>query len=390
MKQVILSKSGAQKIRTNTYELYQKDIEGRNSGHYPGEWVIVVDNKKDVKFLGHIYSLFEECVFIYVHGPYSPNQKIEDFLEKKLKKALDYRARFKGYFPHSRLVYGNMDGLPGLTIDGYSNVNVVELNSCVYDQYREKIASILEELTKNKSTFHIKKEARLTAGIPVVEVESYSHNLEVKENDLDLVVLNEVFQKNGYYYDHRENRLRARRIIRSLGISPQKAIDLFCYVGSWGISFLKEGCTHVTFVDQGKLEENVEENLQRNGYAGAGNFVQEDVFKFLDASNEHYDLVCSDPPAFAKNKKNKKRAIEGYTKLHTKALKRVAKDGIFIAASCTKYVSLYEFQKTVSDAANRLNREIRILDVGVQGFDHPIADFDSNSNYIKYLMYHVE
>ena len=388
MKQVILSKTGAQKLRNHCHELYQRDIEGKSSSHYPGEWLLVIDNKKGHQYLGHVYSLFDDKVFIYLHGLAPKNT--ETFLVDQLNKALSYRERIINYFPHSRLVYGANDALPGLTIDGYDNINVIELNSCAYDQHRELITDILQQRTGRQCQFHIKKNVRLEAGIPVPEIESKTSKLEVKESDLTLVVQEDVFQKNGYYYDHRENRLRARRIIQSLRNRPKTALDLFCYVGSWGLSFLKEGCEQVTFVDQGNLSENIGENLKLNNFEGSGKFIQDDVFKFLDNTPEQYDLVCSDPPAFAKSIKNKKRAIEGYTKLHIKAMKKVAPGGLFIAASCTKYVSLYEFQKTVSDAAKRLSREVRILDIGLQGADHPITDFDSNSNYIKYLMYYVE
>jgi 23S rRNA (cytosine1962-C5)-methyltransferase len=396
LKQIILSKSGAQKLRQQNHDLYQRDFEGKLSGHYPGEWLIVVDNKKNHHYLGHIYSLFEDKAFVYLHEKLETNFdtngsiNIETYLVELLNRALDYREQFKSYFPHARLVYGGMDRLPGLTIDGYDNVNVVELNSCAYDSHMELIAKTLQLRTGRRSVFHIKRDRRLEAGIPVAEVLAPEIQLEIKENDLDLVVLEDVFQKNGYYYDHRENRLRARRVIRSLKQPPKTALDLFCYVGSWGLSFLMEGCERVSFVDQGSLAENVSKNLNLNNFDHCGEFFQEDVFKFLDRTSEQFDLVCSDPPAFAKNKKSKKRAIEGYTKLHTKALKKVLPGGLFIAASCTKYVSLYEFQKTVSEAANKLNRQIRMLDVGLQGVDHPMVDFDSNSNYIKYLMYHVE
>lgn len=392
MRQIILSKSGAQKVRHEIHELYQKDFAGKLSGHYPGEWIIVVDSKKDHLHLGHIYSLFEDKVFVYLHEKLHKKLviNIDTYLVDRLNKALDYREQFSGYFPHARLVYGAMDRLPGLTIDGYNNINVVELNSCTYDSYMELIANTLNERTSRESVFHIKKERRIEAGIPVAEVVNTDIKLDILEGDLKLVVLESVFQKNGYYYDHRENRLRARRMIRNLQKPPRTALDLFCYVGSWGLSFLKEGCEQVTFVDQGNLAENIKENLELNSFSGRGDFYQEDVFKFLERTNEQFDLVCSDPPAFAKNKKSKKRAIEGYTKLHIKALKSVAPGGLFIAASCTKYVSLYEFQKTVSEAASKINRKIRMLDVGLQGYDHPMVDFDSNSNYIKYLMYYVE
>lgn len=388
MKQLYINKFGAQKLRSNQRELYQSDIENPSAGLFPGQWIELIDKKKAKSYLAHIYSLFDDKVFCYVHGDYVSEPQL--YIENKLTQALNFRKKFKNYFPHARLVYGASDGLSGLTIDGYANVNLIEINSPAYDAYQDLIKSIVEKNTENPCEIHIKKQTRLDAGIPIIEVEDNNINIEISENDLSLEIFRKAAQKNGYYYDHRENRLRSRRIIDSLIDKPKTAIDLFCYVGSWGLSFLKEGIENVTFVDQADMSENILANLERNGFQEKGSFIRSDVFKFLDQDKQTYDLVCSDPPAFAKSKKSKKRALEGYAKLHAKALAKVNKGGIFIAASCTKYVSLDEFQKTVFDAAKKLNIDLKLLDIGVQGFDHPFDSFDSNSNYIKYVMYSVE
>jgi 23S rRNA (cytosine1962-C5)-methyltransferase len=388
LKTLILSKNGALKIRQNIFELFQKDVESGQSGTFPGEWVLLEDQKKKVTFLAHVYSVLPDKSFLYVHGE-SGEVAPSEYIKQMLLLAISKRSKFKNYHTNSRLVFGSADKLPGLTIDSYVSKNLIQINSPAYDNHIDLIKEIIND-DRCDSLVIVNKKNRLDAGIPVIEGDEVLEDIKVNEGDLELIVFKDNFQKNGYYYDHRENRLRARRIIDELSNTPQTCLDLFSFVGSWGISFLKAGCEKVTFVDQADLNANIMANLELNNFTGRGQFEHGDVFKYLNDSKEKFDLVCSDPPAFAKSKKNKKNAIDGYLKLHAKALKRVNAGGFFIAASCTKYVSLQEFQKTVFEASERAKRSIHLLDIGIQGFDHPFSEFNDNQNYIKYAMYQVE
>ena len=136
----------------------------------------------------------------------------------------------------------------------------------------------------------------------------------------------------------------------------------------------------------------IEENLKLNKFSGKGNFIRSDVFKFLDsayAANKKYDVIVSDPPAFTKSEKNKTTALHGYEKLHLKAMKLLNDKGLLVVASCTHYASHEELDKTVQDAAFRNGQKIQLLDMGVQGFDHPMVGLKDKSFYIKYLVYFV-
>jgi 23S rRNA (cytosine1962-C5)-methyltransferase len=177
-----------------------------------------------------------------------------------------------------------------------------------------------------------------------------------------------------------------------LKVKKENGLDLFSYVGSWGLHLLAAGVTFVEFVDQGQMRSAIEDNLELNKFSNRGNFIRSDVFKFLDQAlvqNKKYDIIVSDPPAFTKSEKNKMAALQGYEKLHMKAMKLLNNEAVMVVASCTHYVNYEELDKTVQDAAFRNGQSIQLLDLGGQGFDHPMTGLRDKSFYIKYLVYYV-
>ena len=228
--------------------------------------------------------------------------------------------------------------------------------------------------------------------LPIYDKKIIEEDLEILENNIKYLIPKTVMQKIGYYYDHRENREKLKKLISRMNLKRELGLDLFSYVGSWGLHLLSAGIRKVDFVDQANMESVVLENLKLNGFHDRGQFIRSDVFKFLDKSIEEkkqYNVIVSDPPAFTKSEKNKPMALSGYEKLHSKALKLLADEGLFVAASCTHYVSYEELDKTVQDSAIKNNLKIQLLDLGVQGFDHPMKGFKDKSFYIKYLVYYV-
>lgn len=155
---------------------------------------------------------------------------------------------------------------------------------------------------------------------------------------------------------------------------------------------LSAGVEHVEFVDQGNMEEVTNSHLQMNGFSGRGKFTRSDVFKFIDgaiAAGNKYDVIVSDPPAFTKSEKNKLMALQGYEKLHLKAMKLLNDQALMVVASCTHHVNYEELDKTIQDAAIKNSQKVHLLDLGAQGFDHPFSGFNDKSFYIKYLVYFV-
>lgn len=382
-------------------EISEKDVEEIPKGLIPGEWICLIDQASKKKYLSYINPYAELFYKIKIikqvedQFNYSSDEKhiAEETISNLLKAAILKRTLFLDYDEGARLVYGVNDSLPGLIVDKYKKYILMQVNTAGLDRFRDLIKNIIvQAFPDHTAHFYDNIEYRKAEVLPIYNTEDIDCDLEVLENNLQYKIPKKVMQKIGYYYDHRENRARLKSLLMRINIKKDIGLDLFSYVGSWGLHLLAAGVKHVEFVDQGQMKEAIENNLVLNHFSGRGNCIRSDVFKYLDtakAENKKFDIIVSDPPAFTKSEKNKISAIQGYEKLHTKALKLLSDDGIFVAASCTHYLSYDDLDKTVQDAAFKNGQNLRLLDLGAQGFDHPMKGLKDKSFYIKYLAYHV-
>lgn len=394
MQTINLSPSGIQKVTQGIKELYYQDLNTINS-FKPGEWCYLKSGSAN--YLGFVSSLTDKKnLSVFVTISFNP---IKDLSEEKIvpvvikeliKNAFNYRKTMN--IKIGRFSYGENDLLPGLIIDVYENAVFLQLNSMGLFRYRYIIQEQIEKLLQIKTYLIQNANLKRKEIIPTLTKEELPAVIKFEENDIKYEIENTSFQKLGYYFDHRENRKKFAILCERLNYRDE-AVDLFSYVGSWALNLLNHGIKSVTCVDQGNLENTVKNIAKLNNKPDQINFIRTDVFKFLDQcyqEKKRYKIICSDPPAFAKSIDNKKKAIEGYQKLHQAVLK-IAHPGAIIAfASCTHYVDLIEFQKTILLASKMVKRPIKLLDIGIQGFDHPIDSLIDRGNYIKYCAYYVE
>jgi 23S rRNA (cytosine1962-C5)-methyltransferase len=396
VRPLALSKSGINKFRADQFELKVSDFEDSIKPLPPGEWCLFKVSSIEFAF-GFVNPLVEErYACAHILGKLNPDD-IKTFdpemvISQKIREAYKKRTQFNGYGKSSRIFYGASDGLPGLIIDSFVNAFIIQINTAGLDRYRELIKKEASQLMEMPAFFLDNPKYREKESLPIFEPESFPE-LKVVENGLRYNIRAEVLQKVGYYYDHRENRYQLMQLLSRLNKKPLKGIDLFSYVGAWGMSALKAGVGEVIFVDQGDFENEVNEALTINEFIGRGKFFRKDVFKFLDESildNQKYDLILCDPPAFAKSASHKSQALEGYSKLHRKVFRSITSDGLIAFSSCTHYVSHEEFQKNILESAKKENKKIQLVYSGIQGFDHPVKSLDDRSNYIKSYFYIVE
>ncbi len=396
----LLSKSSV-KILRGEKELSINDVEELPRGTIPGEWLCLVLSDYQKKYLAYV-NTFAEIFFkikivreIEWTKDISENESVvaQEIIISLLNAAIKRRELFKGYESGCRLIYGGNDSLPGLIVDKYQKYILIQINTAGIDRFRDLIKTQIESKFKDYRVLYFDNvEYRKAEVLPLHEKEEFNDDLDILENGLYYKIPKNNLQKIGYYYDHRENRERLRNLLLKLNLKMDKGLDLFSYVGSWGLHLLSAGVGHVDFVDQANMEDVVLANLKHNNLEGRGSFFRSDVFKFLDQkkeSDEFYDVIVSDPPAFTKSEKNKNTAIAGYEKLHLKAMRLLNERAIFVAASCTHYVDFFELDKTVQDAAIKNNQTLQFLEMGNQGFDHPMKSLKDKSFYIKYIVYYV-
>lgn len=389
------------KILRGERELSEKDVEEIPKGLIPGEWICIVDSTAQKKYISYVNphaEIFFKIKILKIkewsfNSTEAENKIAEETINELLISSIKKRNLFIDYNNGSRLVYGTNDSLPGLIVDKYKKYILVQINTAGIDRFRDLIRSVLQKsFEMHQVVFYDNEEYRKAEVLPSFEKVEIEGDLEVVENDLQYKIPKNVLQKIGYYYDHRENRARIKSLLMRLNIKKDKGLDLFSYVGSWGLHLLSAGVGTVEFVDQGQMQAAVETNLELNKFSGRGQFVRSDVFKYLDqalAENKKFDVIVSDPPAFTKSEKNKVTALQGYEKLHMKSMKLLNDQGIMVVASCTHYANYEELDKTVQDAAFRNGQKIQLLDLGGQGFDHPMTGLKDKSFYIKYLVYYV-
>jgi 23S rRNA (cytosine1962-C5)-methyltransferase len=402
VKSINLLAKASLKVARGEQELSEKDIEEVPKGLLPGEWLIIVDKVLPAKYIAHINPYSEAFYKIKIvkketmdwYTTKTENQVALDCITKNILNAFEKRKIFLNYSGGYRLVYGSNDKLTGLIIDVYKKYIFIQINVAGIDRFRKEISLVLKELYPDHIIrFFDNPNYRKQEVLPIHETEPLIEDLEVSENGIKYIISKKTLQKIGYYYDHRENRQKLMGTLLKLNIKKTSGLDLFSYVGSWGLHLLSSGVDTVDFVDQGDMEYDINKNLKTNNFDNRGKFFRNDVFKFLDeafANKKFYNVIVSDPPAFTKSEKNKGTALGGYEKLHTKALRLIENDGIFVAASCTHYISHEELDKTVQVSAAKNNQEIQLLDLGMQGFDHPVKGFTDKGFYIKYLLYYVK
>lgn len=396
LKVVSLSKDGSIKLFKGVKELYPKDIDDSVKSCIPGEWIFLKNEKKELSYLGYVNPLVPlSTPIIQVFDKHKIVDINEwEYLKNQISHAILKRELFKEYGSNSRLVYGQADFLPGLIIDSYVNTVIVQINTAGIDRFRENIKEFIQEKYPTKNIYLLDNEQyRQRENLPVFQVEALDEDIEIDENNIKYKVSKDKFQKVGYYYDHRENRKRAKLLVDKFEKKFSKGLDLFCYIGSWGLNLLGENLEKVTFVDQGDFQDTIQMNLDLNGFSGRGSYERANVFEYLSqkvSSGEKFDLICSDPPAFCKSKKEERKAYEGYLKLHKSILKLIEKNGLFIACSCTHYINFESFQRNVEEAASSTGRKIQLIDCGVQGIDHPTTNLNNKHTYLKYFAYLVE
>lgn len=395
MKIIELSKSGSLKIQRKEYMLFEADLELMPKSVGFGEWCHFKNSKTSEIFLGYInpYSKENKPKVHIVCPIVDLTLSTESLIKDKIKKAFDYRKLLG--LKSGRYFFGEGDELFGLIVDVYDEIVLIQISTAGIDLHRNLILNYYKELFASHQVYILSNEKnREGESLPIYkdEIET-SKAIKISDNNISYHLSWSVFQKNGFYFDHRDNRLKMLKIVNEFKIDKsKKCLDLFCYLGAWGFHLLKDGFKSVDFVDQANLKAQIGETQILNKLSNSGEFYQENSFNFLDkkiVDDTKYKVICSDPPAFTKTSSKVKEALEGYSRLHQKLMRVLDNDSLLFIGSCTHYVTLEDLDSTVKQAAQKYNRKIKLLEIGIQSKDHPIVGLSSKGNYIKFLAYYV-
>lgn len=356
-----------------------------------GDLVDVYDNKDEFLAVGH-YQPGSIAVRILSFENVDPDI---DFFTEKIRRALEYR-RMNGLFPNDRtnvyrLVHAEGDFLPGLVIDYYNGVAVMQMHSVGMYRMRMAFAEIISKLMGDKLTaVYDKSEGTIPfmSGIKATNEFIYGHSgpVVVTENDFRFRIDWSSGQKTGFFIDQRENR-------KLLGeySENRSVLNMFAYTGGFSVYAMKDA-KHVHTVDSsGPAIDMAEENIKLNfGNDPRHKSFKTDAFDYLNDIKDKYDLIILDPPAFAKHNNVLANALQGYKRLNMKAIEQIRPGGIIFTFSCSQVVSKENFRKSVFAAAANTGRRIRILHQMSQPPDHPVNIYHPESEYLKGLVLYVD
>jgi len=298
----------------------------------------------------------------------------KSLLVHRLNVALSLRERLFDK-PFYRLVYGDSDLLPGLVVDRFGDILVVQIASATMEQHKEDVlAALIQVIKPSGILFKNDSAARDAEGLNRYVETAFGLVPEwvaLEENGVKFEAPVMEGQKTGWFYDHRMNRARLAPYVKG-----KRVLDLFSYIGGWGVQAAAFGAADVTCVDASSFAlDGVERNAALNGFTDKVACIEGDVFealKELKAGEERFDVIVADPPAFIKRKKDLKNGEGAYRRLNEQAMRLLSKDGILVSASCSMHLPEDDLQNILLTSARHLDRNIQLLERGGQGPDHPV------------------
>ncbi len=315
------------------------------------------------------------------------------FFRARLDSALSLRLRITAGTTACRLVFSEGDFLPGLIVDRYGDVLVMQTLTLGMDRRKEMLARLLCDLVHPRGIYaRNDPSVRLHEGLPREKrwlVGDGPAEVEIEEDGLRFMVDVEQGQKTGFFLDQRENRRRVADLARDGAV-----LDCFAYTGAWGIHAAHGGARDVTGIEiSDDAVALAARNAARNGVAGRCRFVRENAFdalRRLVRDGARFDLVILDPPAFVPTRRALAGGLAGYKEINLRALKLLRPRGWLVTCSCSYHVDEVRLRETVLEAARDAGRTLRLVESRFQAGDHPVHPAMPETRYLTCLILDVE
>lgn len=354
-----------------------------------GELVTVNDSKGIFLARGH----FQHATIAVRVLSFEDVNIDQDFFNDAISRAIELRRTLQLFTKENsicRLIHGEGDSLPGLIVDFYAGTAVIQCHSIGMYQFIEQI--------KNALIFSFDKELK---AIYSKSSDTLPNRTEVEDGYIfgDCTTPHKAFehgvalnidwvtgQKTGFFIDQRESRLLLGKYSKG-----KKVLNTFCYSGGFSLLALKHGASLVHSLDSSKKAIALtDENVELNHYSDRHASIVADAMEYMKDLKEDYDIIVLDPPAFAKHREKRHKAIQGYKRLNAHAIRQIKPGGIIFTFSCSQVVDKYLFNNTVIAAAIEAGRNVRILEQLHQPADHPVNAFHPEGEYLKGLVIQVD
>jgi 23S rRNA (cytosine1962-C5)-methyltransferase len=381
-----LKKNEERRLRAGHLWVYSNEIDISATplkDFEPGSAVRIEDYRGHVLGTGYVNPHSLICARLVSRDPKYILDK--SLLKHRLNIALSLREQLFDT-QYYRLVHGEGDGLPGLVVDRFNDLLVVQITTAGMEQQKAAIIEALEKILK-PNTIVLRNDSPARQ---VEQLESYvetalgsepaSVYLEENHTRFETDVIKG--QKTGWFYDHRMNRARMQHYVKN-----RRVLDVFSYVGSWAIQALTAGASEVMAVESSSTAiDQIHHNAELNDVVDRIASIQGDAFealKSLRQAREKFDVVIIDPPAFIKRKKDFKEGLNAYRRINQMAMQVLNKDGYLISASCSFHLPAEQLSDTILKSSRHVDRTAQIIEQGHQGPDHPVHPAIPETNYLK-------
>lgn len=391
---VTLKKGEGRTVKGGGLWIYDNEIESVMGTFENGDLVTVHDF--DGYFLGYGFINMHSRIRVRLMSRKKEQAIDEAFLERRVRSAWEYRKTVCDT-GCCRILFGEADFLPGLVVDKFSDVLVVESLALGIDRLKLTILEILKKVLSEdgiiirgiyeRSDAKVREQEGMERRKGFIGA-PFDTKVEIIENGVRYLVDVEDGQKTGFFLDQKYNRLAVQRLCKG-----KKVLDCFTHTGSFALNAAAAGAREVLGVDASEPGcRQAEENARLNGVEDRVRFVCADVFELLpklEQEGESFDVVILDPPAFTKSRSSIKNAVRGYREINLRGM-RLVKDGGFLATcSCSHFMDPELFAKTLKEAAKGAHRRLRQVEFRTQACDHPILWAADQSYYLKFYIFQV-
>ena len=391
---VTLKKGEGRTIKAGGAWIFDNEIDTVAGSFEPGDMVTVHDF--DGYVLGKGFINPRSRIRVRMMTRRADQEVDEMFIRMRLQNAWEYRKKTVDT-GCCRIVFGEADFLPGIVIDKFSDVLVVESLALGIDRFKSMIVKNLKEILAEDGIMirgvYERSDAKVREqeGLPRYKGfigDAFDTNVLIEENGVKFMVDVENGQKTGFFLDQKYNRQSIRRLCKDA-----KVLDCFTHTGSFALNAGQAGAKSVLGVDASELGvKQAEENARLNGLEDRVKFVCRDVFELLpelERQGERFDMVILDPPAFTKSRNSIKNAVKGYREINMRGMKLVRDGGYLATCSCSHFMDYELFTQTVSQAARAVHKRLRQVEFRTQAPDHPILWAADESYYLKFYIFQV-
>ena len=391
---VTLKKGEGRSLKAGGLWVFDNEIDTIMGTFTNGDIVIVHDF--DGYMMGRGFINQNSKIRVRMMTRNKEQQIDEAFLRNRVQTAWNYRKDTVDT-SSCRVIFGEADFLPGIVIDKYEDVLVVESLALGIDRFKETIVRLLKECMAEDG-IHIRgvyersdAKEREKEGLTKVKGfigESFDTNIEIVENGVHYMVDVENGQKTGFFLDQKYNRLAMQRICKG-----KKVLDCFTHMGTFALNAGIAGAKDVTGLDISEYAvEQAARNAKLNHLEDTVHFRCANVLDELPklaAAGEQYDVVILDPPAFTKSREATRNAIKGYREINMKGMKLVKDGGYLATCSCSHFMTQELLAKTIKEAAKATHKRLRQVEFRTQSPDHPILWAADESYYLKFFIFQV-